>query len=766
MNNYDLNLLSPHEFEQFTRDLLQKKFNVYIESFTTGKDGGIDLRFGSSNDMKTIVQCKRYATFPSLFSSLKKELKSIQSLNFEYYYLATSLGLTPPQKSKIKKLLSPYIKDCEHIFGRTDLNNILSLHKDVELKYYKLWLSSTAVLDRIIHSKTFNVSQFDKSDIQKTVKTYVQNDSFQKALNILKDQRFVIISGIPGIGKTTLSQMLVYHFLSKDYDEFISLDYSIADAFSSFHEEKKQMFFYDDFLGRNFLEDKLSKNEDASLHKFINLIKNSKNKLLIMTTREYILKQAQQKYELLNKNQFDIGKFILDLSSYTKWIRAQILYNHLYFSNITNDYISNLMDNDGYLKIINHKNYNPRIIESILECDRWKTIHSENFTNTFIQYLDNPISVWEHAFENQISQNSRYLLLVMLTTGTPIILDNLFEACELFFSKNGSKYSININEPEFKKIIKEIEGSFITLKKDSKHILAADFANPSISDFLLSYMSPKKHLITDLIVSAKYVNQFFNVFTIKNENTQNLHSKKIMLSDSDKENVIERLNDNLVTIECSSIYMQNYVNGNNKWHKHRSDLFKKLNYIIGNIDSNEISIISKIASIIEYQINGYFDSSHIDDIIQIYRKISKHIKIDTMTFFETIVENMEWINHVNTFRDLKNEFPDEYCHIIQTPMFISKIEEIIDSESDSIDDDEDDIDYIENYLFELEDIIAEYGLNTPFNIDSLYERIEEIRDGIIENDDSFDEFTEITGKIKSEDLDSEIEEMFLSLQID
>ena len=98
-------------------------------------------------------------------------------------------------------------------------------------------------------------------------------------------------------------------------------------------------------------------------------------------------------------------------------------------------------------------------------------------------------------------------------------------------------------------------------------------------------------------------------------------------------------------------------------------------------------------------------------------------------------------------------------------MFISKIEEIIDSESDSIDDDEDDIDYIENYLFELEDIIAEYGLNTPFNIDSLYERIEEIRDGIIENDDSFDEFSEITGKIKSEDLDSEIEEMFLSLQI-
>ncbi len=760
MNNYDLDILSHYEFEQLTRDLLQKNFNIYIESFTTGKDSGIDLRFGLSKDMKSVVQCKRYATFSSLLSSLKKELKSIQSLNFEYYYLATSLGLTPNQKDKIKKLLMPYITDCKNIFGKDDLNNILSLHKDVELKYYKLWLSSTTVLNRIIHSKIINASLFDKSVIQKTVKTYVQNDSFQEALKILKDQRFVIISGIPGIGKTTLSRMLVFHFLSKEYDEFISLDYSIADAFSVFHEEKKQIFFYDDFLGKNFLEDKLSKNEDTLLYKFINQIKVSKNKLLIMTTREYILKQAQQKYELLNKNQFDIGKFILDLSSYTKRIRAQILYNHLYFSNITNDYIENLIENDGYLKIINHINYNPRIIESILECDRWKTINPENFTHTFIQYLDNPISVWEHAFENQINQNSRYLLLVMLTTGTPIILDNLFEACELFFSKNSLKYSININEVEFKKIIKEIEDSFIILKKDSKHIFAADFANPSVSDFLLSYIVSRKYLITDLILSAKYINQFFNVFTIKNEKIQNLHSKKIMLSDSDKKNVIKHLCDNLETIECSSIYITNYVNRSNEWYKPRSGLFEKLDYIIENIDSNEISILSQIALKVEDQINENIDSNDIDDIIQIYRKISKYIKIDTMIFFNTIVENMEWIDQVNTFSYLKNEFPDEYGRIIQTSDFVSKIKEIIYSEYDNVVDDN-----IENLISELEVIKTKYNIDTSHYIDSLYEKIEEIRGRTIENNDSFNEFTKITGEIRNEDLDSEIKKMFLSLQI-
>jgi len=444
-----------------------------------------------------------------------------------------------------------------------------------------------------------------------------------------------------------------------------------------------------------------------------------------MTTREYILKQAQQKYELLNKNQFDIGKFILDLSSYTKWIRAQILYNHIYFSNIPDDYINNLIENNGYLKIINHKNYNPRIIESILESDRWRTINHELFTNTFIQYLDNPTSVWEHTFENQINQNSRYVLLVMLTTGTPIILEDLFEACELFFLKNDSKYSIHINEIEFKKIIKEIEGTFIILKKDSNHTFAAEYLNPSITDFLLNYVSSRKYLITDLIISAKYVNQFFNIFTVKKEKIKSGHSRKITLSDSDSKFLIKQLNDNLETIDCSSIYMVNYVGGSNAWYKHRSKLLDKLDYITDNIDLNETSIISQIAQIIEVQLKEK-NNSHFNKIISIYKKISKFIETDVMTVIELLADSMEWAMHLTTFSNLKEEFPNEYAFVIKTPKFVLKIEEIISSEYDNVSDD-----YIENLISELETVGKDYSVDVSSEINSLYGRIEEIRESIV-----------------------------------
>ena len=79
MTNYDFLILSAEEFERFSRDLLQEVLGVSIESFTTGKDGGIDLRYAKSEN-KIIIQCKRYADYKSLFANLKKESVKVKSI--------------------------------------------------------------------------------------------------------------------------------------------------------------------------------------------------------------------------------------------------------------------------------------------------------------------------------------------------------------------------------------------------------------------------------------------------------------------------------------------------------------------------------------------------------------------------------------------------------------------------------------------------------------------------------------------------------------
>ena len=44
---YDFKVLSPADFEDLTRDLLQQLWKVKLESFKTGRDQGIDLRYAA-----------------------------------------------------------------------------------------------------------------------------------------------------------------------------------------------------------------------------------------------------------------------------------------------------------------------------------------------------------------------------------------------------------------------------------------------------------------------------------------------------------------------------------------------------------------------------------------------------------------------------------------------------------------------------------------------------------------------------------------------
>lgn len=73
MPRYDFRSLSSQDFEELSRDLLQAEWNVALEAFKTGRDGGIDLRYAPAERGKTIIQCKHYieSGFAKLLSHLQ-----------------------------------------------------------------------------------------------------------------------------------------------------------------------------------------------------------------------------------------------------------------------------------------------------------------------------------------------------------------------------------------------------------------------------------------------------------------------------------------------------------------------------------------------------------------------------------------------------------------------------------------------------------------------------------------------------------------------
>lgn len=508
MSNYDFKTLSSHDFENCVRDLLQQELGIFLQTFKNGRDSGIDLRYSENTPNKLVVQCKHYAE--SGFSLLYRELKNseaakVSALKPNRYILCTSVGLSPSNKDKIVALFSPHCKSASDVYGKDDLNNLLGRHPDVEKKNFKLWLSSSLVLNRIIHSKIFKYSETEIERIKHKIKVYVQNDSFFRASKILEELHYCIIAGIPGIGKTTLAEILLVHYLYRGYEP-IKIANDISEAYAVLDQNKKQIFYYDDFLGQTSLADKLNKNEDESLLRFLETLQKAKTTKLVLTTREYILAQAKASYEKLAMSSFDYKKCVVDLEDYTDFHKAKILYNHVYFSKLQTPYRNALLQEQAYMKILNHANFNPRIIEWMTDHIEGQGITPSEYVERFLLSLDNPSKIWQHAFEKQLSNASRHLLLVLASLPGEVLLEDLESAFNSFYRYRRKKEGFASDPGHLKSSLKELESNFIRINRTGGD-LVVKFHNPSIRDFVSSFLQENPMYVEDLINSAIFFDQ-------------------------------------------------------------------------------------------------------------------------------------------------------------------------------------------------------------------------------------------------------------------
>ncbi|SDC66808.1 restriction endonuclease [Shouchella lonarensis] len=544
--NYDFhNCFSPREFEEFVRDMLEVKEGIDFEISGRGKDQGIDLRHWKGNE-KIIVQVKCYRqNYRQLFNDLKKrEIKKAKALEPSRYILVTSLELQLHQRREILTLFDGLIAGERDIIDRTELNKLLGKEEyhHVECKHNKLWISSTNILmdmlGEVVHSSVLNKSKRELKEIQRAVKVFVSSHNFERAINILEQHRYVLISGEPGIGKTTLGRCLSAYFLQrKGYRGFIYAD-TVETAWSMYKEDEKQVFFFDDFWGDIFKDEKLPLKEEKNLMEFINFISSSDDKILILTSREYVLQQglAQYQNEKLRRV-IERGKLLLKLDDYSEAIKGKILFNHLYFSDLEWDYVKVIADN--YTRIIHHQNYNPRMIEVLLEQEERSVEECSptQFFKEFMSYLDDPESFWKSIFMKQ-TYGAQLTALILFLSSQPMRVSDLqdsYHACLEAWEQSGEK----IQDLEFSSIMTQLEKTMInTYSEDSsftlrsfyneygKQRLLVKFQNPSIKDFLYQHLNENMHQYGKILIrGCPFFNQLLSIFRVA-------HSESDVLDES------------------------------------------------------------------------------------------------------------------------------------------------------------------------------------------------------------------------------------------
>jgi adenylate kinase family enzyme len=481
MSDYDFKSLTDKDFEVFCADLLGDVEGSRFERFKPGKDSGIDGRY-FKDSKEVVLQCKHWANTPidQLIKRLAKdEAPKVRKLRPARYLLAISNPLSRANKAAIAAAYSPYVLNPSDIYGKEDLNDLLRPRPAVAQRHYKLWLSSAAVLTHMFNKAIFDRSAASIEEAQLAINKYVVTDHHQNALQKLEELGVLIITGEPGIGKTTLAEHMCLTYVASEF-QLLKIARDIREAEAAFDPDQKQLFYFDDFLGRNYLE-ALTGHEGSHIVQFIRRVLRQKNKRFILTSRSTILNQGKLLIDSFRHQNLDQNEYQLVVTRLSEMDRARILYNHIWHSNLQIEFVDELYVDKRYRNVVNHRNYNPRLIGFITDSSRVTESPAE-YWPFIVRQLDNPSEVWDNPFIAQQDDYGRCIVLLVALNRRPISEGDLADAYSRYVS-----YPVNAGmhgRRDFLSTTRQLTGSLLKRKVDRQNI-TYDLFNPSIGDYVL-----------------------------------------------------------------------------------------------------------------------------------------------------------------------------------------------------------------------------------------------------------------------------------------
>lgn len=691
---YNFHNLCDFEFEMLCKDIMSRKLKKELRIFGKGRDDGIDLTDDCKNK-DIIVQVKHYinSSFSNLKSSLNREFEKVEKLNPNQYYICCSKTLSPRNIEEIYEIFKDYMNSDENIITLNEINDFLEKSENVDIvrKNYKLWLESTNILSEINNQSIFIDCESLLYNIEEQSTLFVETDGFIGCKQMLNKERILILIGSPGVGKTITTKMLALFFASIKYRIRYTTNGSIRDLKQSISvdKEQKEVIILDDCLGQHYFS--MKSTQESELLSLIKYILMNKNKILILNSRVTIFNEAQkrsQEFKMFIEDK-KIKLFIINMDETSNKDKGLIFYNHLHYKRVPEEYYNNLKEEKMYVKIVNHKNYNPRIMEFVTRKVNYTNIQPNNYSKYILSMLDNPDKIWEDEFTNKIREQDRIFMTTLYSlTDLSISLDILSRSYN-YRIRNNANIDTTINV--FENVISRLNCSFITLY-DNNGKKEVGVVNPSVNDYLKQYIKNNQLEINNI---NENITEYVQLKRMER------YDKKLITTILENGKILELNYFNMYEKMYIIIsYICKYNITNNQYRKIIQGFLSDLKSLELEDSLNRNQIIIKLLQepfFSFYQVNNYLTLDNIE-------KFFNTMTIDDICEF--IKESIE-----NKF---KFEYDDVYVSIINkniTRAVYKFIEEI------KVED------YIENY--DISDLIKIYSDYNESDYDTTISTIEE-----------------------------------------
>jgi hypothetical protein len=414
-------------------------------------------------------------------------------------------------------------------------------------------------------------------------------------------------------------------------------------------------------------------------------IKKDKTKRFILTSRTNIFNQGLALSDTFRSKNIENEEFIIKIESLKDIDKAHILYNHIWHSDLEEEFIDEIYVDKRYKQIIMHKNFNPRLITFITDIQKIQKeqIEAKDYWNYIVEKLANPQDVWQSSFDEQSDDFTRTIVKLTVFNGNKIAEDKLRDSYNRYIELAGLINNSNTSK-EFDSVIKKLVGD--SLNRTLKHDKTVEYSllNPSVADFVLNRYKNNHKVLIAIFRSLQTSKALESLYSLYHRNYMKHELYKEILGSIDYG---ENTNIDFLVKLIHMIYSEfeeekltdnEKVNFENKIHS----IMKIISMKKENIENSNVFLLIQTISYPYYTKKVEICPKIINKIILSMDYENESDMREVMDFFEYNQIDLSSQEFQTSFQYLQNSINEHFETNYDKPSFltdnaISKIEQII-----------------------------------------------------------------------------------------